>query len=410
MTAKSPSRLAKRSANARFHLLLVLSVLKAFYAQEPAAAAADVKKDAADADNQEPSAKRVRLQMTPQKTLAVVATAAVALLKKRQAVIAHGLLESKLAGRSTGVGRGKTPRKKRPALIVKDRVTEWRRNGDVEFLSETNFKQKEFDELYALCKEKIEQPRDVRATMPSPKGKQPGKQKAGRKPKLSGENSFALLLKFAKQGGPLQELGVHWGLKKSSETLVHTLTATLMALHDKIHWPYRQEQKQIREEGRMYKQAIGAGDGTSSPTTRKKGQYSGHRNGFVRNQQAIVDPSNRVIFAAGGFGGSASDAAQLDSTGILGNLDDGSVILADSAYKTLEGVLAAGSEEAKEDPKAFVKNRSRIEHLFARMKKHFRVIDQKWCAPGKCITQAQLFVLCAILHNCMLDYGHFKDY
>jgi DDE superfamily endonuclease len=219
-----------------------------------------------------------------------------------------------------------------------------------------------------------------------------------------------MLLKFAKQGGVLKELGVHWGVKKPSETLVHTLTATLMALQDRIHWPDKQEQKQLRDESRMYKKAVGAGDGTSSPTTRRKGQYSGHRNGFVRNSQAIVDPNNRVIFAAGGFGGSASDAAQLDSTGILGKLEDGNVILADSAYKTLNGVLAAGSEEAKEDPKAFVKSRSRIEHLFARMKKHFRVIDQRWCAPGKYITQAQLFVLCAILHNCMLDYGHFKKY
>jgi hypothetical protein len=238
----------------------------------------------------------------------------------------------------------------------------------------------------------------------------PGQAKRGRKTKIDGPNQLAMLLKFAKRGDKVKDLGSDWGLAQPHETLLHALTSVLLALRDKIRFPDAAEQKALRDEGRLFKGAIGAGDGTYTPTTRRKGQYSGHRSGFVRNMQAIVDAHNRVIFAAGGFGGSISDASQLDSTGILGEVVDGCFILCDGAYSTLEKVLAAGSDEAKEDPKEFTRSRSRVEHLFSRMKRHFRIIDRKWEAPSSYFTQAQLFVLCAILHNVLLDYGTLKDY
>jgi len=351
---------------------------------------------------------------------------AVAVLTTTGAAMLVAEIESKNIIRklNVGPGTGTGRRKKLPPLEPVDKVLEWKQAGGSVFRNKTGFTYPEFRSLFRMVEPELTAPRNQRNTPKPPTGKG-----AGRKRKITPENELAMCLYWLRHAPLISDVGPDFGYRRANESLKHTVAVLLLALKHLIRFPSKEEQAELRdlEAWPPFKGAVGAGDGTYSQETRKKGDYSGHRGMFVRNaqvstattlaltrrhclcaSQVIVAVTGRIIYVRSGLPGSQGDAQQLLDGSILEAIDKESVILADSAYANLPGVLAAGSPEAREHVKEFTRWRSRVEHLFAVLKGNFHILAVKWHAPAALVTQSQAFYASCLLYNLKFDFGHFK--
>ena len=93
---------------------------------------------------------------------------------------------------------------------------------------------------------------------------------------------------------------------------------------------------------------------------------------------------------------------------ILDQLVDGAVLLADSAYEGLPHILSAQSAKAKARLGEFVDQRSKIEHVFARMKQEFGILTTTWQAPGSYRVQGLVMIACCIMYNVLHKLGRYS--
>lgn len=314
-------------------------------------------------------------------------------------------LELKMRGKASGVGKGHGPRNPRPKLPNPHLIDAWMLQGDKCMMGHTYLNCEQFKHYLAKTMRELERPREIRLHQPVPVGSN-----AGRPRLLSHSDAFGMTLVWLVEGQTLQNLGEYFGIHQAHETVYHTLQSFVLANHGELQFPSETEQKDMARDNPFpeFPEVFGELDGTSFETTRKAGQYSGHHHLFSRGAQFITDNTGKIIYLRACVDGSKSDTEQINAGGVLmTKLAPGMFIATDNGYPNAPGTLSSNKNWPSHLKNIFRAHRARIEHLFGRMKRHFRLLEQKWHAPGGLHLQALCVYACAILYNIAHKDGRF---
>jgi len=316
-------------------------------------------------------------------------------------------IRPKIWKRNSGVGSGNGPRRNPARRPVFDRFSEWWRDGDETMRCKIGLNRRQFAYVYSKCRERFLSKRRVRSRAAAPKNS-----KRGRKAKMSPVLMLCMLLYWMRCAPSVDQLGKDFGINYAGETLKHALQQFVLAMKSEVAFPTLDEQAEMRDATPFppFEGAFLIVDGTYFRITRKRGNYTKYRGCWHRNAQVVVDSNLKIVFVAAGFAGTVSDRDQLLQSKVLDKVIGGGRVLADGGYSSLPGVIAAGSQAAKDNVDVFTKWRTRVEHVFARLKGNFDILVRRFSCQRDMDMQAQAVQACCMMYNLLLRAGHFRAY
>lgn len=343
----------------------------------------------------------LKAKATVLKVVTALATIAVAVLRLAARKFKF------ICGRSSLVGKGGGCRKRLRLHFGKDLVSQWKKQGDYAMVVKTGLTIQQFEAVYKKTELFLLQPERVRS------GCCPvGVTGLGRTRLLDGRNQLAAMLHWLRSGRELTDLSVDWDIAQINNTVHHALNSFLLAMAGEIVFPYDQaEQEALKGSLPPVDEAIVIADGTYHATTRRSGNYSGHRHLFCRNHQVFCDSYLKIRFVRAGASGSVGDRSQIASVQQLVDFLDFNNVksMGDLGYTDVKAFVTPKDMKDTASTQRFVDSRAKIEHLFARVKGNFDILVKQWRAPALSYRESEVFMACCILYNLLLHGGHFYE-